>query len=103
MTNNTVQVDKKWHVDKTVPLALIVTLLLQTGGLVWWARGLDARVAALEKGDETRISKDVQLNNIAIDLAVLKENVRTTKDDISSMKNGFDMLMQQVLQEKTKR
>lgn len=96
-------VDREWHLDKKVPIALIATLLLQTGGLVWWARGLDARVAALEKGDETRVTKDTQLNNIAIDLAVLKENVKTTKDDISSMKTGFDMLMQQVLQEKTKR
>ncbi len=96
-------VDREWHLDKKVPIALIATLLLQTGGLVWWARGLDARVAALEKGDETRITKDTQLNNIAIDLAVLKENVKTTKDDISSMKDGLNTIMQQMLQEKPKR
>lgn len=96
-------IDREWHLDKKVPIALIATLLLQTGGLVWWARGLDARVAALEKGDETRVTKDTQLNNIAIDLAVLKENVKTTRDDVSSMKNGLNTIVQQMLQEKTKR
>jgi hypothetical protein len=37
-----------WHLDKKVPIALIVTLLMQTGTIVWWARGVEARVQALE-------------------------------------------------------
>jgi hypothetical protein len=95
--------DRQWHWDKKVPIALILTIGLQTGGAIWWARGLDARIAALEKTDQSRTSQADQLMNIAVDIAVLKENVKTTKDDISSMKNGFEMLMQQVLREKTRR
>jgi hypothetical protein len=37
-----------WHLDKKVPLALIVTLVLQTFAAVWWASGLSQRVASLE-------------------------------------------------------
>lgn len=96
-------VDREWHLDKKVPIALIFSIVVQTGVIVWWGARLDARVGNLEKGDETRVTKDVQLNNIAIDLAVLKENVKTTRDDVSSMKNGLDTIMQQMLQEKTKR
>ena len=38
-----------WHLDRRVPLALIVTLLLQTAGMVWWAANLSARVVELER------------------------------------------------------
>lgn len=46
-----------WHLDKKVPIALIVTLLLQAAGAVWWVstkdaedRHRDRRIAALEDG-----------------------------------------------------
>ncbi len=31
-----------WHLDKRVPVALIMALLMQTGLGVWWAATLDA-------------------------------------------------------------
>lgn len=37
-----------WHLDKRVPIALIVTLFLQTASIVWWASSLSERVTALE-------------------------------------------------------
>ena len=43
-----------WHLDRRVPISLIVTILLQTAGLVWWASGVENRVAALEKWQEAR-------------------------------------------------
>lgn len=33
-----------WHLDKRVPIALIITLIMQTAGMVWWAAGLSHRV-----------------------------------------------------------
>lgn len=43
-------VDKEsWHLDKRVPISLIVTLLMQSVVLIWWASSLDARVSQLEK------------------------------------------------------
>lgn len=33
-----------WHLDKRVPIALILTLAVQTGGMVWWAASISARV-----------------------------------------------------------
>ena len=47
--------DKHWSLDRRVPLALIWTILAQTGLAVWWARGQQAsieqqahRISALE-------------------------------------------------------
>jgi hypothetical protein len=41
--------DHQWHLDKKVPLALIVTLLLQSGAFIWWAAKADNRLEYLER------------------------------------------------------
>ena len=40
--------DRHWHLDRRVPVALIITIIMQTIGIVWWAASLSARVDALE-------------------------------------------------------
>jgi hypothetical protein len=37
-----------WHLDKRVPIALVVMIALQTGAAIWFAAQLDARVRWLE-------------------------------------------------------
>lgn len=50
--------ENQWHLDKRVPIALIVTLVLQSAAIVWWASGVEARVNAntreLEEQSDTR-------------------------------------------------
>ena len=38
-----------WHLDRRVPVALIVTIIMQTVGIVWWAASISARVDVLER------------------------------------------------------
>jgi hypothetical protein len=95
--------DRKWHLDKKVPIALILAIGMQTAGAIWWARGLDARISALEKTDEGRSTQTVQLANIAVDIAVLKASAETTNNDISDIKRSVEMLTQHVLQGKARR
>lgn len=40
---------ERWHVDKKVPIALIIALTAQTACAVWWASGINARVDSLER------------------------------------------------------
>ena len=37
-----------WQVDRHIPLALILTIAIQTVGVVWWAATLTGRVNDLE-------------------------------------------------------
>ncbi|CAB4180494.1 hypothetical protein UFOVP1040_63 [uncultured Caudovirales phage] len=53
---------EQWHVGKEIPLALMFTLVIQTGGMVWWAAtlsqkvdNLNERVAALSLSQFTSI------------------------------------------------
>jgi len=40
--------DDDWHLDKKVPIALVVLILLQTATAGWYASALQARVTQLE-------------------------------------------------------
>jgi len=49
MTQDERDYERAWHLDKKVPIALIVTIAIQTAGIIWFAAGLFYRVDALEK------------------------------------------------------
>lgn len=61
-----------WHLDKRVPVAIILTLLLQFAGIVWFASQLSARVDVLERAllsapaDRERLVR-VETTVVAID------------------------------------
>ena len=37
-----------WHLDRRIPVALIVTIVLQTMAIVWWAASMNERLSSLE-------------------------------------------------------
>lgn len=41
--------DRQWHLDRRVPIALIIALGVQTSAVSWWAATLSARVDLLER------------------------------------------------------
>jgi hypothetical protein len=47
-----------WHVAHDIPIALIITLGLQTAGAIWWASGLSAKLdRAIEQIQEFRADR----------------------------------------------
>ena len=42
--------DNAWHLDRRVPIALIVTLAMQGSVGIWWMASLGSRVDYLERG-----------------------------------------------------
>jgi len=54
--------DARWHLDKRVPIALILTIFIQTVGIVWWAATVTSRVDRLE--EKANIAQE--LNNRVI-------------------------------------
>lgn len=41
--------DNQWHLDKRVPIALILTLFVQAMGFMWWMGTLDTTVAEMRR------------------------------------------------------
>lgn len=71
--------DDHWSVDKKIPLALIVSMFIQTVCVVWWASDINSRVDVLEKQQtssagqaEIVIRLDERLNNVQRDVTDIK-------------------------------
>jgi len=47
--NQTMPNKNGWSIDKHIPIALIIAILVQTGGAIWFAAKMDSRVEYLEQ------------------------------------------------------
>lgn len=43
--------EASWHFDRRIPIALIVTILTQTVGIVWWASWANSQIVAGQQTD----------------------------------------------------
>jgi phage terminase large subunit-like protein len=54
--------DNKWHVGKEIPLAVLFTLMIQTGGGIWWlaqvSSKIDYAVATLQTFQAERYTRE---------------------------------------------
>jgi hypothetical protein len=55
---------EKWHLDKRVPIALMLGLFMQGAGAIWWAAQFEARFEAsvrrIERLETQRLADDAQ-------------------------------------------
>lgn len=86
----TSQPDTVWHLDKRVPVALIITILLQTVGAGIWVGTIASRVTTLEQQSDRQsdqIDKGAAFSQqTATSLARLEEAVKALKE---SQTEGF--------------
>ena len=82
--------ERHWMVDRRVPIAVIVTLLVQMGGALVWATQLDARVADMERASITGA-------NLNEKFARLEERLDNMKQDTAAMKRQLDHLTERLI------
>ena len=80
-----------WHLDRKVPLALIVTILLQTSLGVWWAASLTSRVdRAIQVNDD----QDTRLRTVETTTQAQQVAAATITAQISAMRETLEMVRQ---------
>jgi hypothetical protein len=81
--------EKHWTVDRRVPLALILAMIGQTGGLVWWASGINQRVSALEEKQTLQSAsapmQSDRLTRVETKVEAIQRDVSEIKSDIKSL------------------
>lgn len=55
-----------WHLDKKVPISLILALCAQFGGGVWYAGRIDARIEKLENDRPAQRDRDDRQDAAAV-------------------------------------
>ena len=83
MTEEDMRYQREWHLDKRVPIALIVTIAIQTGAAFWFVARLDHRVEALERA-EARITVSApvhadRLTRVEVKLETVQEGITEIK------------------------
>ncbi len=72
--------ENAWHLDKKVPIGIIVALLVQTIVLVYvgttWKVDVESRLGALEKSDTRRESQEARIIIVEQQLSYIRESLR---------------------------
>lgn len=71
--------DKHWHLDKKVPLALILTIVIQTVGIVWWAATTSERVTTLERRVDATAPQGDRLTRVEVKIEAVQEGISEIK------------------------
>lgn len=79
MGRNVRNSDAQWHLDKKVPLALILAILLQTGGIVWWGATASERLSALERKADLAAPQDTRLTRVETKLESVQDGIAEIK------------------------
>lgn len=83
-----------WHLDRRVPIALILALLGQTAGMGWWASSIQAtiseharRIIALEASD---LRRSAESQRVAEALARLDERMVAQTEILREIRARLD-------------
>ncbi|WP_336801581.1 hypothetical protein [Kaistia sp. MMO-174] len=74
-----------WHLDKRVPIALIVTLLLQAAVGLIWASKLDARVASLELAQATSGDQPMRIVRVETQMEGVRGTLKEMNDKLDRL------------------
>jgi septation ring formation regulator EzrA len=73
-----------WHLDKKVPISIIIALFVQTVVFVYvgttWKADTDSRISALEKSENNRVSHENRL-------VILEQQFQYIRSDLAEIKS----------------
>jgi hypothetical protein len=71
--------ERQWHLDKRVPIALILTIVGQTFTAIWWLASLSQRVDVLERNASAAIPRLESVIRLETQVAEIHNAVQEIK------------------------
>ncbi len=71
-----------WHLDKRVPVAIIITIVMQFTFTIWYAAQLDHRVATMERNIIGASSQGERLTKVETEFNSVKQELQRRLDRI---------------------
>lgn len=82
-----------WHLDKRIPIAMIFTIIIQTGVAVWWVSNLSHRVdtaTSTNAQQDNRISAmEAGFNNQQVGMATAAAELRAMRESLTEVKSAL--------------
>lgn len=79
MKRTEVENDAAWHLDKKVPIAMILAILMQTAGIVWWGATASERLNALERRADAVAPQAERLARVETKLEAVQDGILEIK------------------------
>lgn len=77
--NDKGSIKEYWHLDKRVPISLIVTILIQTAVFGWLLSKFDSRLLSVERVSARlqveAVTRQNLINDQRVDVAVINQNL----------------------------
>ena len=67
--------DSDWHLDKRVPITLIITILMQTGAFAWWGATQAEKVLVLKERMDAIAPNSDRLTRVEVKVDSLLSSV----------------------------
>ncbi|WP_454914969.1 hypothetical protein [Xanthobacter sediminis] len=83
-----------WTIDKKVPLAIILALVIQGAGLSYWAATLEGRVNSAEKVISKLESRESETREARERLIRLEERMISIGDDLRRVTQKLEALLE---------
>jgi Tfp pilus assembly protein PilO len=96
----------QWHLKKEIPIALLLGLLIQGAGIVWWASGANERLSQIERRLEGFAVRGEALDETVAQqgqtIAVLLSRIDDTNRNLDRLRNEVgitNQLLRQLITE----
>lgn len=81
--------NESWHLSKSVPITLIISLILQAGSIIWVVSQMQADINNNSRNIQTIETKVAELergvNAQAVQLGRIEENIKAVRDTLNSI------------------
>lgn len=75
---------EEWHIEKKIPLALIIAVLTQTFGIAWWGSAMSTRVEQLERRAESTASQSERIVRLEEKVGGIQQGIAEIKAILQS-------------------
>lgn len=84
------QKSEKWKLDKHIPVAVIVAILVQTSGAIWWAATVTTRMDDMDRRIDTNAITINQSRIVLERMSRVEERVDGLKEQTNRIENKLD-------------
>src|SRR5690606_14735699 len=85
-------IDSQWHLDRRVPIALIITIIVQAAALIQWGSGITADVTSL-KGEVQKMQQEAQSQASKLDkLGILETEIKHISNSLLRLEAALDRI-----------
>jgi len=94
--------ENSWHLDKKIPVSLIVALIIQSSTIIWWAARTESRLTQIERANATErwvaevsvrldilqasVTDSISKERVNLYVNQINENVKDLKEQVKNLR-----------------